>query len=423
MQLNRPVSQAHHLLGQPTSLAEHFDAHGPLAAPIGRHSPAKQKLMADLEASGLTGRGGGGFPTAQKVAVVQRGRRGGAVVVNAMEGEPASDKDKVLLSRTPHLVLDGAQYLAALLGADQVIVCVPASRDWIATFVQSAIDERRRSRWAHVEELMVRPPDGFVVGEESALANWIDAGVPVPVFRPDKGVPLRIARRPALIHNTETLAHIGLIGRYGSAPFQARGTPQEPGTCLVTLSGAVAQQGVVEVDRGTPLHEIVALGGPTEPLQALLVGGYGGAWIGPEYFATPYTHSALRSVGGTLGVGVIVALGQSACGIAESARIARYLASQSAGQCGPCVYGLPAVADDLARLASGHADAGLVSRLNRRLNQVKGRGACRHPDGAVAMAQSALHVFANDVALHARNRVCAHLQQASTLRFPHPVGR
>jgi len=245
-------------------------------------------------------------------------------------------------------------------------------------------------------------PDGFVVGEESALANWIDAGVPVPVFRPDKGVPLRIARRPALIHNTETLAHIGLIGRYGSAPFQARGTPQEPGTCLVTLSGAVAQQGVVEVDRGTPLHEIVALGGPTEPLQALLVGGYGGAWIGPEYFATPYTHSALRSVGGTLGVGVIVALGQSACGIAESARIARYLASQSAGQCGPCVYGLPAVADDLARLASGHADAGLVSRLNRRLNQVKGRGACRHPDGAVAMAQSALHVFANDVALHAR---------------------
>jgi len=117
MQLNRPVSQAHHLLGQPTSLAEHFDAHGPLAAPIGRHSPAKQKLMADLEASGLTGRGGGGFPTAQKVAVVQRGRRGGAVVVNAMEGEPASDKDKVLLSRTPHLVLDGAQYLAALLGA------------------------------------------------------------------------------------------------------------------------------------------------------------------------------------------------------------------------------------------------------------------------------------------------------------------
>ena len=108
MQLNRPVSQAHHLLGQPTSLAEHFDAHGPLAAPIGRHSPAKQKLMADLAASGLTGRGGGGFPTAQKVAVVQRGRRGGAVVVNAMEGEPASDKDKVLLSRTPHLVLDGA---------------------------------------------------------------------------------------------------------------------------------------------------------------------------------------------------------------------------------------------------------------------------------------------------------------------------
>ncbi len=334
MQLNRPVGQAHHLLGQPTSLSEHFAVHGPLAAPSGRHSPAKQRLMADLEASGLTGRGGGGFPTALKVASVQRGRKGGTVVVNAMEGEPASDKDKVLLSRTPHLVLDGAQYLAALFGADQVIVCVPAGREWIAASVQSAIGERRHSRWALVEEIILRPPDGFVGGEESALANWIDAGVSLPVFRPDKGVPLRIGRRPTLIHNTETLAHVGLIGRYGSAPFLARGTAQEPGTCLVTVSGAVAQRGVVEVDRGTPLHEIVALGNPLEPIQALLVGGYGGAWIGPGYFATPYTNAALRSIGGMLGVGVIVALGQNACGIAESARVAHYLAGESGASVG-----------------------------------------------------------------------------------------
>ena len=319
-------------------------------------------------------------------------------------------------------MLDGAQYLAALFGADQVIVCVPAGREWIAASVQSAIGERRHSRWALVEEIILRPPDGFVGGEESALANWIDAGVSLPVFRPDKGVPLRIGRRPTLIHNTETLAHVGLIGRYGSAPFLARGTAQEPGTCLVTVSGAVAQRGVVEVDRGTPLHEIVALGNPLEPIQALLVGGYGGAWIGPGYFATPYTNAALRSIGGMLGVGVIVALGQNACGIAESARVAHYLAGESAGQCGPCVYGLPAVADDLARLASGHADPGLVSRLTRRLNQIKGRGACRHPDGAVAMAQSALAVFANDVGLHARNRVCAHSQRASCLTFPHSFG-
>ena len=128
---------------------------------------------------------------------------------------------------------------------------------------------------------------------------------------------------------------------------------EEPGTCLVTISGGVAHPGVVEVDRGTPLWDIALRSQPVEPVQALLVGGYGGTWVGPEHFGTPYASIPLRTIGATAGVGVIVVLGETSCGLAESARIARYLADQSAGQCGPCVYGLPAIADDLARLARG----------------------------------------------------------------------
>jgi NADH:ubiquinone oxidoreductase subunit F (NADH-binding) len=134
--------------------------------------------------------------------------------------------------------------------------------------------------------------------------------------------------------------------------------------------------------------------------------------------ATPYSHAALGALGIPVGVGVMVVLGPAACGLVESARIARFLADESSGQCGPCTYGLPAIADDLARLATGRADPGLLARLHQRLDQVDGRGACGHPDGAVGMARSALSVFAADVIAHAQGDPCAHANSPSPLRLP-----
>jgi NADH:ubiquinone oxidoreductase subunit F (NADH-binding) len=417
-----PRGDVHQLLGHPSDLRGHLEAHGPLNVALYRNSSWEQSLVTSIEASGLAGRGGGAFPTSIKLALARRAGSGGTVVVNAMESEPASDKDKLLLTRAPHLVLDGAQYLAVLCGADRIAVCIPIGRDAVAAAVGHAMAERAAHRYARVREEIVRPPDRFVAGEESALANWFDSGLSLPVFRPDKGTPLRIARRPALVHNTETLAHVALIARHGPGPFRGRGMTEEPGTCLVTISGAVAHPGVVEVDRGTPLSDIARLSQPVEPVQALLVGGYGGMWVGPEHFDTPYASITLRTIGAAAGVGVIVVLGESSCGLAESARIARYLADQSSGQCGPCVYGLPAIADELALLARGQGNGDSVARLHRRLREVNGRGACRHPDGAVSLARSALAVFATDIAAHGRGEPCSHWRKLTTLRFPRPIG-
>jgi NADH:ubiquinone oxidoreductase subunit F (NADH-binding) len=416
------LQRVHHLLGQPADLQGHLDAHGPLNVARGRSNSWQQGLVASLEESGLTGRGGGAFPTSVKLTVSQSGGSGGIVVVNAMEGEPASSKDQLLLTRAPHLVLDGAQYLATLRGSDRVVICVPTGRAAAVAAVRHAMQERRAYRYARVREEMVLPPDRFIAGEESALTNWIESARSAPVFRPDKGIPLRIGKRPALVHNAETLAHIALIARYGSGPFRARGIAEEPGTCLVTLSGAMTHSGVVEVDRGTPLWDIVQRGQPVEPIQALLVGGYGGTWVGPGHFRTPYASIPLRTIGAMAGVGVIAALGETSCGLAESARIARYLADESAGQCGPCAFGLPAIADDLIRLTRGHSDHGLLARLERRLREVNGRGACRHPDGAVALVRSVLSVFAADVAAHSRGAPCSSWRKPTVLHFPRLIG-
>ncbi len=415
------TTRRYRLLGHPTDLAGHVATLGPVPLPAPGARGWREAFVSVLEASGLAGRGGAGFPAAIKLAVAHATGAGGTVVVNAMEGEPASDKDKLLLLRSPHLVLDGAQLLAAATGARRVTVCVPEGRHQVADAVSRAMDERVPAGCARIPEWMVRPPDRFIAGEESALARWVESGESLPSFRPDKGTALRIGRKGALIHNAETLAHVAMIARSGPDAFRAHGLLEDPGTSLITLSGAVEHPGVVEVDRGTPLIDIANRAGPTGPPQALLVGGYGGAWVDPVHFTTPYASLSLRAIGATAGVGIVIVLGQDACGLMESARIAHYLAGQSAGQCGPCVYGLPAIADDLTRLARGHADAGLLVRLDRRLRQVDGRGACRHPDGAANLVRSACNVFAADVAAHLHGTPCPHRNRPSQLRFPDAV--
>jgi NADH:ubiquinone oxidoreductase subunit F (NADH-binding) len=404
-----PATDRYHLLGHPADLAGHLRALGPLPLPGGPGDAEEwgRALEEAVAASGLRGRGGAAFPTSVKLVAARTGRRHGILVVNGMEGEPASDKDKVLLTRAPHLVLDGAQLLATASGADRIIVAVPEGRDGVAEAVGLAVAEREAHAYARIPETLVRPPDRFVAGEESALTRWIGDGLSRPSFRPDKGIALRIGTRPVLVHNTETLAHVCLIARLGPEAFRSRGMAEEPGTTLVTVSGAVAQPGVVEVDRGTPLHAIVARSRPTTSVGAMLVGGYGGTWVGPQHFDMPYASFALRTVWASAGVGVIIALPSTACGLAETARLTRYLAQQSSGQCGPCVYGLPAIADDLTRLAEGRSDPALMPRLLRRLDQVEGRGACRHPDGVVGLVRSGLRVFAAELATHAQGRPCA----------------
>jgi NADH:ubiquinone oxidoreductase subunit F (NADH-binding) len=415
-----PVTGRYRLLGHPSDLPGHVATLGPVPLPTSRHRGWREAFMSALEASGLAGRGGAAFPAAIKLNVAHAGGAGGVIVVNGMEGEPASDKDKLLLIRSPHLVLDGAQLLAAASGAHHVVVCIPDGREQVATAVGVAMTERAHTVHSPVPEQLVRPPDRFIAGEESALARWVDAGESLPSFRSDKGVPLRIGRRTALVHNAETLAHIAMIARTGPDAFRAHGVVEDPGTSLITITGAVAHPGVVEVDRGTPLIDIANQATPTGPPQALLVGGYGGAWVSPANFSTPYASLSLRTIGAAAGVGVVAVLGQEACGIMETARIAHYLAEESAGQCGPCVYGLPAIAHDVTRLAHGQPDPALMTRLTRRLDQVDGRGACRHPDGAVQLVRSALNVFAADVQAHQQGTRCPHWDRPAQLRFPTP---
>ena len=228
--------------------------------------------------------------------------------------------------------------------------------------------------------------------------------------------------RPTALDNVETLAHLALIARYGADWFRRQGSATAPGTSLFTLTGAVARPGVHELPLGLPLGEALrAAGGVSTPIQAVLLGGYAGTWVKlPEAADWALAPKELKTAGAALGVAVVRALPVRACGLVETARIVRYLAGESARQCGPCMFGLPAIADDLGYLAAGrrHQAQAALHQLRRRLDIISGRGACAHPDGAVRLASSALRVFSHDVAAHAAGRPCPYAAGPAHLTVP-----
>jgi len=403
----------------PTSLADHLALRGELPPLRGDDAAWVAAMLQAVADSGLSGRGGAGFPSARKLAGIRRAGGTPLVVVNAMEGEPESLKDKVLLTAVPHLVLDGAAVAAALLGARRVVVCLPADDpSGTAEVLRRAVAERARAGRSGVEVVVAARPGGYAAGEESALVEGLNDRPGLPIFRADKATPLRVGRAPALVHNAETLAHLALIARHGAAWFRSAGTAASPGTTLVTVAGAVVRPGVFEVELGCPIDVICAAAGAPDDVAGVLVGGYAGTWLGPQHLGTPFERGALAELGATTGVGVLVVLAASSCGITETARIARYMAGESAGQCGPCVFGLPALAEDLELLAVGRAGPTTMDRLRGRASLIAGRGACRHPDGVVRLVESALVAFADDLERHARGHACRGTAAPSVLNIP-----
>ena len=310
-------------------------------------------------------------------------------MANGTEGEPASAKDKVLLARSPHLVLDGAVLAAEIVGARQAVIVVHHS---VREIVDDAAAERRHAGCDRGPRSQVMTgADRFVGGEASAVVHWIERGVPTPTRTPPRLSERGLARRGRRSCRTSrpwpTSRSSPVTAQRGSA---RSAPPQEPGSMLVTILGAVNQPCVHEIAIGTPIQEVLSLAGgrvraaagPAARRLLRQLGRRGGGG------ALPFSSAGLAALGAGVGAGLIAALPDDACGLAETARVVRYLADESAGQCGPCLFGLDAIAGEVQRLAEGRTSD--LSTLRRWLGQVDGRGACRHPDGAVRLIRSAL---------------------------------
>ncbi len=403
--VRRPAAGLPRLLATAASdhgrdLAEHLRAHGPL--PLPRSQAA---LIEELGAAGLTGRGGAAFPTARKIAAVRAGGREAVVVGNGAEGEPASRKDVTLLWHAPHLVLDGLQLAAAACGASAAALYIHGRKPGLYRRLRSVTAARQSAGLDRLDVELIEAPPRFLAGEETALVAHVNGGATRPAFRQHRVFERGVGGRPTLVQNVETLAHLALIARYGAAWFSGVGIPGEHGSTLCTVTQADGASRVLEAALGTPLGQLLVL---DDGVQAVLAGGYHGGWL-PAATAgrLRLCNADLWPAGAFVGAGVLAALPADRCGLVETASVARYLALESAGQCGPCLNGLPRIAAALAVVARPGSARAELANLRRWAGLVTGRGACHHPDGTAAFVASALRVFASEIAEHDRGRCTA----------------
>jgi NADH:ubiquinone oxidoreductase subunit F (NADH-binding)/ferredoxin len=381
-----------------------LEAHGEIFGPLPRTSAGD--LVAMCQQVDLRGQGGAAFPFARKLqAVIDACRRTGGppvVVVNCTEGEPGSFRDKMLMIRSPYLILSGAALVAEALEAEEIIVGV-TSNELANRSIEAAIDaEPGLAKMVRV----VQQPERFVSGESGALVRGINGKKPIPPGRKQLAAEKGVGDRPTLLSNASTFAQVSVLALLGPARYASVGVPKEPGTVLLSVSGSAKRPAVVECPTGIPLGAVLDIC-QAPAGDGVLVGGYHGMWLDAEAaYQVPVGREGLASAGGTFGSGIVLPLGDGTCPLGEVARIASYLAGQSSGQCGPCKLGLPAIARAMKSIVDGAGGVDAVEVVRRTAGSTSGRGACSHPDGTVRFVLSALEVFTEDLAAHVFHGSC-----------------
>ncbi|KQU67420.1 hypothetical protein ASD62_13135 [Phycicoccus sp. Root563] len=375
------------------SLATHRERFGPLPTLT---LQAVLELARDVD---VRGRGGAGFPLATKLAAAGRGRRP-LVVVNAAEGEPRSAKDSALAVVAPHRVLDGAVLAARALCTKEIHVVTPRERPTTGDALGAAIAERvadgERLRW---RSHLAAP--GFVSGQARAVIELLSGrpGLPVTAWQPEAVSGYR--GRPTLLSNAETYAQLASLVHLGATGYAALGLPEEPGTVLLTVTDGVGTR-VVEVATGTPWDAVLSVEQLDRPV---LLGGYHGTWSAPgQLQGQRVSRAAMKDAGLALGAGVVIVPDPGECPVQTTAEITTYLAASTAGRCGPCFNGLPAMSLTLGHLASRSGHVHDTGRLIDLAEAVERRGACAHPDGTARLVRSLLTACPDEVARHADGR-------------------
>ncbi len=393
-----------------------------------------ETLIAEIEASGLRGRGGAGFPTGRKWRTVAENRssvEAATVVVNAAEGEPGTFKDRTILRTNPYPVIEGALIAARAVGADQVIVAMKRSFGPEVARIRAAIDEVREAGWADCVELVVfEGPDEYLYGEETALLEAINGRYPFPRIAPPfrrgvrevvegaddvtsgSGLSAHVEMAapgdesqapPTLVNNVETLANVPSIIAQGAAWFRTEGTEQSPGTIVCTVIGSTQRSGVVEVPMGTRLREVIDLAGggaiPGHRIKAVMP-GVANALIAEHLLDTPLTYEAMTAIGSGLGSAGFTVFDDTVDLVAVAAGAARFLAVESCGQCTPCKQDGLALAGLLARLARGEADADDVDVIKLRLATVADEARCSLATQHQVVVSSVVDQFSAEVDAH-----------------------
>ena len=417
------------LAAQPVlNLAAYFDAGGGSALKAAlRLGPAA--TIEEVEASGLRGRGGAGFPTGRKwrtVAEHASSTVAATVVVNASEGEPGSFKDRMLLRRNPYQILEGALVAAHTVGADSIVVALKASFHPELGRLRQAIEEIEAAGWTKELGISVcEGPSEYLYGEETALLEVLDGRAPFPRIAPpyrhgveemgadpasgagsmmaDPGPDTPAA--PTLVNNAETMANIPLVLAQGPEWYREMGTVESPGTVVCTVTGSTRRHGVGEFPMGTPLAEVIeTLGGGVRHgrVQAVL-SGVAHPLLPASALDAPLSYEGMEAAGAGLGAAGFIVFDEADDMVAVAQGVARFLAVESCGQCTPCKEDGLAMAEILQRLCASEGTEHDLTDLADHVATVTDESRCYLATQQQRVVGSLLQLFPEVLSAHLRD--------------------
>ena len=401
----------------PTSLASYRTAGGYRGLARGIEKLGPEGTIGEIAAAGLRGRGGGGYPAADKWRSARAAAGDSKVVVaNLIGADPTALGDRALAEGNPHLILEGLLVAAFATGASDAIIAV--RRDWTV-----AIDRLRAAiagaEAAHLAGYLVMGTDfscvvrvwegavALVAGEETALLAALAGDRGMPVIRPPYPTERGFGGAPTTVQNGETLAHAAWIASHGAKKFRAVGSKDAPGTKLVSVYGRVAQPGLVEVALGTPLAEIVAFaGGGTGTTKAVFVGGPGGGALRADQLDTSYDFGPLHAAGAGIGLGQFLVADSDTCMVDSARFFLDYSAREACGKAVPCRIGTKRLVETLDRILAASPrpdDLLLLRELARKMTDT---ALCHLEARAPGPMLTTLDRFPDEYRAHAERGKC-----------------
>jgi NADH:ubiquinone oxidoreductase subunit F (NADH-binding) len=393
-----------------------------------RNTELPQRWLEVIEHSGLTGKGGAGFSSYEKMRLM-RGQPGERkfLVINGSEHEPGSLKDRFLLENYPHKVLEGALILALIVRADRIVVAInetaAASIDGFRRALQEAQSDATVD-FAGIEVCVQTVPDIYIVGEESALLEVLQGGKPLPRKKPPFPIEQGLHGFPTLIHNVETAAHLPLIVAAGADAYRALGIHGK-GVTLCTLGSEFLRPGIYEIPIGTPIREILDICGgglrDGSKIKAVQPGGPSSGLLDSSLFELALDAGVLKEHGSALGCAAIRAYSENDCMVREIGQILQFFSHGCCGQCPRCRMETNMLDTIVKQVLAGRGTWKLIEQVDRIIGLARGEGICGLITMPVAPLQSGLSLFRNEFAAHIEGvcRLCG--ARASDPRIERPT--
>jgi len=383
-------------------------------------SMTPDEVIDEVKASGIRGRGGAGFPTGLKWSFIPKvSDKAKYVCCNADEGEPGTFKDRVLIEKDPHLLLEGIAIAGYAIGAKAGYIYIRGEFNFGAARLEAAIEEANekgligKDAFAKGTDFHIyvhRGAGAYICGEETALIDSIEGKRGMPRIKPPFPAIAGLYNGPTIVNNVETLSAIPFIVKNGGKAFGQIGPEKSPGMKIFTISGHVEKPGAYELPMGTPLREIIydhaggIKGG--KKLKAVIPGGASTPVLTPDEIDVKMDFDSVAAIGSMMGSGAIIVMDETACIVKSVLTLAKFFAHESCGKCSPCREGCTWMVDIIKDIEEGKGKEGDIDFLVSVSDGIFGNTFCPLGDGASMMVSGAVKKFRDEFEYHIKNKKC-----------------